>query len=137
MFPEPLDRFLRMLEWTDIISVGLLAVVGTDKALAVSLASLRLLMGSITGVGGGACSVMYFWRLVFSSEAPYAFCGLPAPPHIGQFVSRRGSKPAAVVCVALLPGLEALSYNVLSPADVDLTPHVMRSVTVLSQSPAW
>ena len=37
MFPEPLDRFPRMLEWTDIISVGLFAVVGTDKALVYHL----------------------------------------------------------------------------------------------------
>ncbi len=42
-----------MLEWTDIISVGLFAVVGTDKAHNHLLPFSVVLMGSITGVGGG------------------------------------------------------------------------------------
>ena len=85
-FPRPLDKFPRALEWIDIISVALFAVVGT--------------------VAGSTS----YWAAV-----TYA--------HI--------SKPwAAVLCVIVTVGLRrwSLHYDVLSPADVDLTPHVMERV---------
>ena len=87
MFPEPLDRFPRMLEWTDIISVGLFAVVGTDKALVYHLLPFSvILMGSITGVGGGMLRDVFLGDIPrISSEAiSTRFAQLLALPHIGH-----------------------------------------------------
>ena len=133
MFPEPLDRFPRMLEWTDIISVGLFAVVGADKALVYQLLPFSvILMGSVTGV-----------RDVFLGDIPrifqrsnlYAFCAVAGTTSYWALVSYAGITKiwAAVACVLVTVFLRrwSLKYNVLSPADVDLTPHIMRGVDKL------
>lgn len=138
MFPEPLDRFPRMLEWTDIISVGLFAVVGTDKALVYHLLPFSvILMGSITGVGGGMLRDVFLGDIprIFQRSNLYAFCAVAGTTSYWALVSYVGVTKiwAAVVCVAITVGLRrwSLKFNVLSPADIDLTPHVMRSVNKL------
>ena len=142
MFPEPLGRFPRMLEWTDIISVGLFAVVGTDKALVYHLLPFSvMLMGSITGVGGGMLRDVFLGDIprIFQRSNLYAFCAVAGATSYWALVSYAGVTKiwAAVICVVVTVGLRrwSLKYNVLSPADVDLTPHVMRSVNKLRHKP--
>ena len=68
LFPQPLDRAGRLLEWLDISAVALFALVGTDKALVNGLLPAScLLMGVMTGVGGGML------RDVFLGEVPHIF----------------------------------------------------------------
>ena len=81
---------------------------------------------------------MYFLAtsLVFSSEAiSTRFARLAGATSYWALVSYIGVTKiwAAVICVVVTVGLRrwSLKYNVLSPADVDLTPHVMRSVNKL------
>ena len=93
MFPEPLDRFPRMLEWTDIISVGLFAVVGTDKALVYHLLPFSvILMGSITGVGGGMLRDVFLGDIprIFQRSNLYAFCAVAGATSYWALVSYAG-----------------------------------------------
>ena len=135
IFPEPLDRFPRMLEWVDIISVGLFAVVGTDKALIFHLLPFSIiLMGSVTGVGGGMLRDVFLGDIprIFQRSNLYAFCAVAGSLSYYLLVSHAGVTKvwAAIICVMVTVGLRrwSLKYNVLSPADVDLTPHVMKRV---------
>lgn len=134
-FPRPLDKFPRALEWIDIISVALFAVVGTDKALIYHLLPMSIiLMGSITGVGGGMLRDVFLGDIprIFQRSNLYAFCAVAGSTSYWAAVTYAHiSKPwAAVLCVIVTVGLRrwSLHYDVLSPADVDLTPHVMERV---------
>ena len=141
IFPEPLDRFPRMLEWVDIVSVGLFAVVGTDKALIFHLLPFSIiLMGSVTGVGGGMLRDVFLGDIprIFQRSNLYAFCAVAGSLSYYLLVSHAGVTKvwAAIICVMVTVGLRrwSLKYNVLSPADVDLTPHVMKRVHKLRRS---
>ena len=141
IFPEPLDHFPRMLEWVDIVSVGLFAVVGTDKALIFHLLPFSIiLMGSVTGVGGGMLRDVFLGDIprIFQRSNLYAFCAVAGSLSYYLLVSHAGVTKvwAAIICVMVTVGLRrwSLKYNVLSPADVDLTPHVMKRVHKLRRS---
>ena len=135
LFPRPLGVFPRALEWVDIISVALFAVVGTDKALIYHLLPMSvILMGSVTGVGGGMLRDVFLGDIprIFQRSNLYAFCAVAGSTSYWASVTcAHISKPwAAIICVAVTVGLRrwSLHYGVLSPADVDLTPHVMKRI---------
>ena len=53
-FGRLFEKVPNLLEWVDIISVGLFALGGTDKAIVHALLPVSaILMGTLTGVGGG------------------------------------------------------------------------------------
>ena len=79
LFPQPLDRAGSLLEWLDIAAVALFALVGCDKALVhgLHLASC-LLMGIMTGVGGGMLRDVFLGEVprIFQRSNLYAVCAL-------------------------------------------------------------
>ena len=103
MFPEPLDRFPRILEWTDIISVGLFAVVGTDTNPGISLLTLLgCFDGNITGVGGGMLRDVFLGNILvfFPAEAiSTRFAQLLAPPSYWTLVSTQGRQNLGSRCL--------------------------------------
>ena len=115
----------------DIISVGLFTVAGADKALTCGYGLIPcLLMGVLTGVGGGVVRDICLGRIpnIFKSSNLYAVCSLAgaavyfaiAQLHVVKIV-------AAVACVAVVVGLRWLSlrYNLITAAAVDHTPRIL------------
>ena len=130
-FPSAFQRFPRLLEWVDVISMGLFVASGTDKALAYSLHAVAcVLMGLLTGVGGGALRDVFLGEVprVFERSNLYALCAVAGSvAYYACIAWLHLRRPwAAVICVAVTLGLRRLSlrYNILSPANVDLTPQV-------------
>ena len=131
LFPHPLDRAGALLEWLDIAAVALFALVGCDKALVHDLLPAScVLMGVITGVGGGMLRDVFLGDVprIFQRSNLYAVCALAGSAtywcavvlgHVSKFWG-------AVLCVAVTIGLRrwSLRFNVQTPADVDLGPRV-------------
>ena len=70
-FPRSLEGegAAELLEWLDIAAVALFALVGTDKALVNGLLPAScLLMGIMTGVGGGMLRDVFLLSLIHISE---------------------------------------------------------------------
>ena len=62
-FPTALRRVPNAIEWADILSVGLFCAAGVNKALMYGLGGVQaVLMGVITGVGGGMLRDVFFGR---------------------------------------------------------------------------
>ena len=63
-FPQFIKRYPNLLDWLDILSVGLFVVAGTDKAINYNLYPIAcMLMGVITGVGGGMMAHYYTYMV--------------------------------------------------------------------------
>ena len=135
LFPRPLDRAGSLLEWLDIAAVALFALVGCDKALVNDLLPAScVLMGVITGVGGGMLRDVFLGDVprIFQRSNLYAVCALAGSAaywcavvlgHVRKFWG-------ALLCVAVTIGLRrwSLHFNVQTPADVDLGPRVAAPV---------
>lgn len=134
LFPGALRRVPNLLEWIDIFSVGLFVCVGVDKAIVYQQSGMAcVLMGVLTGVGGGMMRDVFLGRIprIFQRDNFYAICALAGSLTYYLCVVNvrllRGW--AAVLCILVTIGLRRLSlhYNLLSPANVDLTPTVARA----------
>lgn len=134
LFPGVLRRFPNLLEWIDIFSVGLFVCVGVDKAIVYHQSGMAcVLMGVLTGVGGGMMRDVFLGRIprIFKRDNFYAICALAGS--LTYYLSvvnvhlLRGW--AAVLCIVVTIGLRRISlhYNLLSPAEVDLTPTVVKA----------
>ena len=120
-FPGPFDRFPALIEWVDIVSVGLFA-----------------LMGTITGVGGGMLRDVFLGDVprIFRPSNYYALCALAGAATyylavVGTSIEKLWGA-ALCVCVTVTLRRWSLRYNVLSPTDVNLGPRVagrMRHLT--------
>ena len=135
LFPRPVERFPRLLEWIDIFAVGLFAVMGADKALVYELNPLSIvLMGTMTGVGGGMLRDVFLGDVprIFQQSNFYAVCAVAGSAVYWAVASLvPGGKGIAVIAgVAVTVILRRLSlrFNVMLPVDVDFTPHVTSSV---------
>lgn len=142
-FPKLFERFPRLLEWVDIIAVGLFAVMGADKAAVFGLNPLAaVLMGTVTGIGGGMLRDVFLGDVpkIFQRSNFYAICAvagaaaywvLVVPVPVDKTV-------AAVVGVAVTVALRRLSlhFDVMSPAEVDLTPAVARPIRAVRRHSA-
>lgn len=135
LFPEPLDHAEDVLEWLDICAVALFALVGTDKALVYGLYPAScVLMGIMTGVGGGMLRDVFLGEVprIFQKSNLYALCALAGSVVyycavvFGSVNKLWGGALCVVVTIALRRW--SLHYDVQSPADVDLTPHVTAPV---------
>ncbi len=137
LFPNALKRFPHLLEWVDIVSVGLFVAAGTDKAIVYGFnAWAVVLLGTVTGVGGGMLRDIFLGDTprIFQRSNFYALCGgrRPELPHtglppqrdepVGGSHLRGGGGPHRRV---------SLRFNILSPANVNLAPAVTRRVKVI------
>lgn len=130
MFPTMVAKHPNMYEWVDMISVGLFVVAGTSKAVAYGLhVSATILMGTITGVGGGMLRDVFLGEVpqVFRRSNLYALCAVAGAFAFWLCTLVDGvSDFAPVVTVAVVVLLRRLSlrYDIMSPAEVDLGPQV-------------
>ena len=141
LFPRPVERFPRLLEWIDIFAVGLFAVMGADKALVYGLNPLSIvLMGTMTGVGGGMLRDVFLGEVphIFKRSNWYALCAVAGSAAYYLCVVPLGlSKEWAVLACVLVTALLrriSLHYNLYSPADVDLGPAVKRGAQQVAES---
>lgn len=127
LFPRVVARFPHLYEWVDMTSVGLFVVSGTDKAIAYELyAPAVLLMGIITGVGGGMLRDVFMGEVprVFKQSNLYALCAVSGAVcyYLCVSVLAIDRSIASAVTVVLVVALRqaSLRFGILSPADVDL-----------------
>lgn len=137
-FPQPFSRFPNLLEWSDILTVGLFALVGTDKAIVYGLLPCSaILMGTLTGIGGGMLRDVFLGDVprIFRPSNYYALCAVAGSTvyYVMVMFVWLGKPWAAVLCVAATVGLRrwSLHYNVATQADIDLTPRVVGGVRKL------
>ena len=140
LFPQPLDRAGNLLEWLDIAAVALFALVGTDKALVHGfLPASCILMGIMTGVGGGMLRDVFLGEVprIFQRSNLYALCALAgsATYYLAVVACSVNKLWGGALCILVTIALRrwSLHYNVQSPADVDLGPHVTAPVRKMSR----
>ena len=138
LFPQPIDRAGRLLEWLDIMAVALFALVGCDKALVHGFYPAScMLMGIMTGVGGGMLRDVFLGEVprIFQRSNLYAVCALAgSATYYAAVMGLSMSKLwAGLLCIAVTIGLRrwSLRFNVQTPADVDLGPRVGRAVRLV------
>ena len=131
LFPQPLDRAGSLMEWLDITAVALFALVGTDKALVHGfLPASCMLMGIMTGVGGGMLRDVFLGEVprIFQKSNLYAVCALAGGVvyYVAVVCCSVNKLWGSILCLAVTIGLRrwSLHFNVQTPADVDLGPHV-------------
>ncbi len=131
LFPTSITAHPHLLEWVDIISVGLFAAAGTDKAFLYGLYPVSaVLMGSITSVGGGMMRDIFLGEVpnIFKRSNWYALCAIAGSMTYYLLVAVVGTDKAlglvGCVLVTLLLRRISLRYDLYSPADVDLAPTV-------------
>jgi uncharacterized membrane protein YeiH len=134
-FAELIRRGRLMFMLVDSLSLGLFAIIGSDKALSAQLGIVPvILLGVITATGGGIL------RDVLTGEVPQAL----QPGSMYAFAATVGTsafvlmlvwlnlvKPlAAFTAVALILGLRLFSIFLgwQTPTPVDLTPWIARAV---------
>jgi uncharacterized membrane protein YeiH len=134
-FAELIRRGRLMFMVVDSLSLGLFAIIGSDKALAGQLGIVPvILLGVITATGGGIL------RDVLTGEVPQAL----QPGSMYAFAATVGTsafvlmlvwlglvKPiAAFIAVSIIMGLRLLSIVLgwQTPTPVDLTPWIARAV---------
>ena len=140
LFPSLFDKFSNLIEWVDIVSVGLFALMGTDKAIVYGLLPFSaILMGTLTGVGGGMLRDVFLGDIprIFKPSNYYALCALAGSTiyYVTVMVFWLGKPWAAFLCVAVTVGLRrwSLHYNVISPNDVNLAPRVAGGVRKITR----
>lgn len=132
LFPRSLLRYPGLLEWVDIISVGLFAAAGADKAIRYQLFPVPIVfMGTITGVGGGMMRDVFMGEVprIFKRSNLYAICATAGSLsyYLCVVFLHLNKVWAAAFCVLVTLGLRRLSlrFDIYSPADVDLEPAVL------------
>lgn len=132
-FPSLVTRYPRLYEWVDILSVALFVVAGTSKAISYDLhASATILMGIITGVGGGMLRDVFLGEVphVFRQSNWYALCAL-AGSACYYLCERSGHvipevSTAATIAVIIASRRFSLRYDIQSPTEMDLERQVRR-----------
>ena len=78
-FPASITAHPNLMELVDILSVGLFAAVGADKAIVYQLLPVPIIfMGTITGVGGGMMRDVFLGEVprIFRPSNWYAYCAI-------------------------------------------------------------
>lgn len=132
LFPSTIQRFPNLYEWVDMMSVALYVVAGTDKAITAGLhMSAIVLMGVITGVGGGMLRDVFMGEVphVFRPSNFYALCAVAGS--LAYFVCisviNADQTVSTVISIAVVLLLRRLSLrlDLVTPANVDLEPTVV------------
>ncbi|MGO5210370.1 trimeric intracellular cation channel family protein [Parafannyhessea sp. LCP21S3_E6] len=138
LFPSLLTRFPHLIEWVDIISVGLFVAAGSDKAIVYHMNPWAVvLMGTVTGVGGGMLRDIFLGNTprIFQRSNFYAICAVAGSIAFYMLVIHAnvtGEWATAIsVTVVILMRRLSLHFNILSPANVDLAPVVKKKVRVI------
>ena len=134
-FARMFEKVPNLLEWVDIISVGLFALGGTDKAIVHGLLPVSaILMGTLTGVGGGMLRDVFLGDVprIFKPSNYYAVCALAGSTTYYALVKWIGIDKyiAAVALIAVTVGLRrwSLSHDATTPSSHDLTPAIKRAM---------
>ena len=131
-FPHAVRHFPNLYEWVDMFSVALFVVAGASKAVAYGLhAPAVLLMGTLTGVGGGMLRDVVLGEIpqVFRRSNLYALCAV-AGSFCFLWCSRTlrledtVSVVATVATVVLLRRI-SLRYDIKSPTGIGLEDKVI------------
>lgn len=116
LFPRFVAAHPNLLEWLDMVSVGLFCVVGTNKALAYGLnPAACVLMGTLTGVGGGMLRDVFLGDVprIFQSGNLYALCAVAGSLAywMASSVLSMSQFVAVVSCVVTAVALRRLSLR--------------------------
>ena len=124
-----------LIEWVDIISVGLFALGGTDKAIVHDLLPVSaVLMGTLTGVGGGMLRDVFLGDVprIFKPSNYYAVCAVAGSAVYYALVVWVGVDKyvSAVALMIMTVGLRrwSLSHGATTPGAHDLTPALKRVI---------
>jgi uncharacterized membrane protein YeiH len=138
-FSSLFSRMTSLTSWIDIISVGLFAASGTDKPITYSMTFVTcILLGTITGVGGGMLRDIFLGDVpqIFRRGNLYALCAVAGSITYYVLVYAGVVKVvAAFACVFITCLLRwaSLRFNILSPANIDLTPELLKPLDVLDE----
>lgn len=130
-FAGLLYRINKVVAVFDIVSVALFTFSGADKTLLAGYGFVAcVLMGVLTGVGGGMCRDICLGRIpnIFKSSNFYAVCSLAGAVVYLVLVECHVAKiVAATACIAVVLGLRwvSLRYDLITAVPVDLTPKLV------------
>lgn len=134
-FGRLFERVPDLIEWVDIISVGLFALGGTDKAVVYGLLPVSaVLMGTLTGVGGGMLRDVFLGDVprIFKPSNYYAVCAVAGSAVYYALVVGAGLDKylSAAALMVVTVGLRrwSLSHGATTPGAHDLTPALKRVV---------
>ncbi len=141
LFTTALLKVPNLIEWADILAVGLFAATGSDKAIYFGLNPLVcILMGILTGVGGGMLRDIMLGDVprIFKRGNLYATCALGGSVTyyvavLEVYVYRPWAVALCVLTTVLLRRI-SLRYDVSLPDDGDITPRVARHMRELYHS---
>lgn len=130
-FPRAIKRHPNLYEWVDMFSVALFVVAGASKAVRYELlATAVVLMGTITGIGGGMLRDVFLGEVpqVFRRSNWYALCAVAGSLCFylcTRFGTRFGQINEAVAVVATVVVVVAmrrisLRYDIKSPTKINL-----------------
>ncbi len=127
IFPAIVDKPEKLIPLLDIISVGIYAATGADKALVYGFApAVCIMMGFFTAVGGGMLRDGFMGVVpgIFQRTNFYAIAAIAgSASYVCLVMSGIMSNVAAlVVCVAVTMGLRWLSlrFDIKSPTEEDI-----------------
>lgn len=130
-FPASLSANPTLLELVDILSVGLFAAVGADKAIVYQLFPVPIIfMGTITGVGGGMLRDVFLGEVprIFRPSNWYAVCAIGGATAYyfctSVLLIHKVWATLACVLITLLLRQASLRLGIYSSADGDLMPKV-------------
>ncbi len=134
-FARVFEKMPDLLEWVDIISVGLFALGGTDKAIVHNLLPISaILMGTLTGVGGGMLRDVFLGDVprIFKPSNYYAVCAVAGSAVYYALVIWVGVDKyiSAAALMVVTVGLRrwSLSHDATTPVAHDLTPALKRVI---------
>lgn len=141
LFPASITAHPNLMEWVDILSVGLFAAAGTDKAIIYQLNPVPVIfMGVMTGVGGGMMRDVFLGEVprIFRRSNWYALCAVAGSVTYYLCVLPLAFDKvwSAVICVLVTVLLRRVSlhYNIYSPAEVDLGPGLKKAARDVAQA---
>lgn len=127
IFPAIVDKPEKLIPLLDIISVGIYAATGADKALVYGFApAVCIMMGFFTAVGGGMLRDGFMGVVpgIFQRTNFYAIAAIAGSTSYVCLVMSgiMSSVAALVVCVAVTMGLRWLSlrFDIKSPTEEDI-----------------